>query len=96
VQATGRDPTARGRAAAAADEVSRRYGAMIDAVQNDRSLSPDQKAASIRALRDRQKAESRAARRQVLDDDQATMRAVRRSERELFGRQPMTGKDFGL
>ena len=58
---------------------------MSEAVQNDRSLSPEQKASAIRTVRDRQKGESRAVRRRVMDEGKITMQAVRRSERELAG-----------
>jgi hypothetical protein len=80
------DPSAFGRAEAAARSIATLYAGQIEAVQKDTSLTPEQKAAAVRALRDRQKADTRAARQRIMDEAKATMQAVRRSEQELTAR----------
>ncbi len=47
---------------------------------NDRSLSPDQRAAAVRALRERQAIEAGAARTRIMDEEHAAARVRRRMQ----------------
>ena len=81
---TSRDPLASGRAQAAFESVFAKYAAEIEAVEKDRSLSPDQRAAAIAALRQRQHHEASMARQRVLEEEQQNTKARRRNYRALL------------
>ena len=78
------DPTAFGRAQAAADAVSARFASAIDAIAQDPSLTPDQRAAAISALRQRQTLEASAARNKILDEAKQSAKARRRDYAALI------------
>lgn len=75
--ALGIDPTATARAQGAFDAVWNRLQGAIDDAMNDRSLSPDQRAAAVRALRERQATEAGAARTRIMDEERGAARARR-------------------
>jgi hypothetical protein len=77
-----RDPLAGARAQAAFDDVWGRMQAAIDAVSNDPSLSPEARAAALRALRERQRIEAGGARRRIIEDEANAARARRKQERD--------------
>lgn len=85
--ALGMDPTAAARAQAAFDTVWSRLQVAIDDLTNDRSLSPDQRAAAVRALRERQGMEAGAARKAIMDEERAAAR-MRRKMRPRTPRKP--------
>jgi len=73
------DPTAYGRAQAAADAVSARFAAAIEAIEKDPTLTPGQRSAAIAALRLRQKQEAGAARRKIIEEEKQNAKARRRN-----------------
>jgi hypothetical protein len=75
------DPLAYARAHAAFEEVWKFIQADIDMATVDPSLSPERRAAAIRALRDRQKIEAETARRRILRDEAAAEKQRRRQAR---------------
>lgn len=75
------DSAAFARAQAAFDHVFSLFAGQIEAVQRDRSLTPDQRASAVRALRERQQMEASAARRRIVDDEKARVRALRRKRK---------------
>ena len=87
--ALGINPTAAARAQAAFDAVWSRLQGAIDSLRKDRSLSPDQRAAAVCALRERQAMEAGAARKRIMDEERAAAR-VRRRMRPRKPRKPHT------
>jgi hypothetical protein len=85
--ALGIDPTAGARAQGAFEAVWSRLQGAIDAAMSDRSLSPDQRAAAIRALRERQTIEANAARKRIMDEERGAAR-VRRRMRQRPPKKP--------
>lgn len=85
--ALGIDPTSAARAQGAFDAVWSRIQGAIDDAMNDRSLSPDQRAAAVRALRERQATEAGAARKRIMDEEHAAAR-VRRRMRQRPPKKP--------
>jgi hypothetical protein len=84
----GLDEAAIGRAEAAfAHEFAKWQGA-IDAALADPSLSPDRRAAAVRALRIRQQAEANGVRKQVLDEEVQKAQAAQRARRSLKKDEP--------
>jgi len=79
--ALGIDPTAAGRAQAAFDAVWSRHEAGIAEVMKDRSLTAEQRAAAVRALRERQGIEANAARKRIMDEEKAAAKERRRMQR---------------
>lgn len=73
------DPVVAGRAEAAYTEEFAKWQAKIDAAQTDPSLTPDQRAQAIIALRSRQRLEAEARRRRIIEDEKQRVRAVRRN-----------------
>jgi len=65
---------------------------MIDAVQKDRSLTPDQRAAAIMELRRRQQAATRAIKRRILDEERQLAGVGR--VRALLRRRPKMETNF--
>ena len=63
---SGVDPSAVGRAAAASAEVHGRYAGLINAVMQDRSLTPAQRAGVIASLRAKAKAEAKEVSRRIM------------------------------
>ena len=78
--ALGIDPTATSRVQAAFDAVWSRHEAGIAEVMKDRSLTADQRAAAVRALRERQGIEANAARKQIMDEEKAAAKERRRMQ----------------
>ena len=78
--ALGIDPTAASRAQAAFDVVWSRHEVGIAEVMKDRSLTADQRAAAVRALRERQGIEANAARKQIMDEEKAAAKERRRMQ----------------
>ena len=85
--ALGINPTAAARAQAAFDAVWSRLQGAINDLRKDRSLSPDQRAAAVRALRERQALEAGATRKRIMDEEHAAAR-VRRRMRPRKPRKP--------
>lgn len=79
----GRDPTAAARASAAFDTAWSKVQVMIDAVMKDPTLTPDQRASAIYALRQRQSAEAASARQKVMDEETAGARLRRKMHRSF-------------
>lgn len=75
------DPTEAGRAQAAANAVFSRFQGLIDALANDPSLTPEQRAAAIRGLRQQQTAEAKGAQKRIMDDARAAARLRRAMQR---------------
>lgn len=75
------DPTAAGRAAAASAAVSARYEGLIEEVSRNPGLTPEQRAAAIRGLRQQQAAEAAAASKRIMDEAQAAARVRREMEK---------------
>lgn len=71
-----------GRAHAAYVAVFATFNGMIDAVMNDRTLTPDQRRAKVASIRQHQRLAAEAARQAVLDDERAAVkeRALRRQQ----------------
>jgi hypothetical protein len=78
----GRDPMAAARASAAFDAAWSRIQAMIDGVIKDPSLTPEQRAAAIYALRQRQSVDARGARQKIMDEETANAKLRRRIHRK--------------
>lgn len=76
-RAIGRDPLTAARAQAAFDTVWSRLQGAIDDAARDVSLPRDQRAAVIRALRERQQQEAAAARKRVMHEGRDADRARR-------------------
>lgn len=76
-RAIGRDPLTAARAQAAFDAVWSRLQGAIDDTARDVSLTRDQRAAAIRALRERQQKEAGAARKRVMDEERDAAKACR-------------------
>jgi hypothetical protein len=74
------DPTAAGRAQAAYNAVFSRFQGLIDAIANDLSLTPEQRASAIRGLR--QAAEAGAAQKRIMDEEHAAARMRSRTEKQ--------------
>ena len=64
-------------ARAAGNAISAEYAAKIDAIRQDRSLTPNQRAAVFIKRQQQQKAAVRAIRRRILDEERQTARANR-------------------
>lgn len=77
-QATGMDPAAIARAGAAFEAVMAEWQARIDATTNDPSMTPTERAATITALRSRQRLEAQAARRKIIEDEKQRVREAKR------------------
>jgi hypothetical protein len=76
----GLDDAANGRAEAAYNHEFGKWQQMIEAVRADRSLSPDQRAAAVFALRIRQRLEAKGARKRVLEDEVQKAQTARRAQ----------------
>lgn len=77
------DPMARARACAAFEEVWASFALRLEDVRKDRSLTPDQRAAALRTLREQQKAEASAAERRVMEEEEQTLRERRRVTHDI-------------
>ena len=77
------DPTASGRAQAAADAVSARFAGAIESIEKDPSLTPEQRAGAIAALRLRQSAEAGAASKKIIEEAGQNAGVRRRALRAL-------------
>jgi hypothetical protein len=75
------DPSAAGRAQAAFNAVFSRFQGLIDAIANDPSLTPDQRASAIRGLRQQQAAEAGAAQKRIMDEERAAALMRRNMEK---------------
>jgi hypothetical protein len=75
------DPTAAGRAAAASAAVSARYEGLIEEISRNPGLTPEQRAAAIRGLRQQQSAEAGAAHKRIMDEARAAARVRREMEK---------------
>ena len=85
----GPNPASAGRAEAAYRHEFDRWQLQIDAVQADKSLSPDQRATAIAGLRFRQQVEANAARKRVLEDEKQRTKSARRAARNIL-KAPVT------
>jgi hypothetical protein len=85
-----RDPMATGRAQTAFDVVFAEYAVRIEGAEKDRSLNPDQRAAAIIALRQKQRLEAEAAKQRVLEEERQKARARRRQYFALQGKPEPT------
>jgi hypothetical protein len=74
----GIDPMAAARAQAAFEAVWGLLQVAIHEVTKDHSLSADQRAAAIRALRERHAAQAAASRKRIMDEERAAARERRR------------------
>lgn len=75
------DQSVFGRAQAAFDAEFAKWQAQIDAVMADQSLSPDQRASALQALRTRQGIEANGARKRIIEEEQQRVRAAKRAAR---------------
>ena len=75
------DPTVYGRAAAAYTAEFARWQNGIDALHSDLSLTPDQRAAAIKAMLTRGKIEADAIRRRIIEEEMQRARHARRTAR---------------
>lgn len=72
-----RDNSGLKRASAVAKEVFNKWQIQIEAIAKDLSLTPEQRAAAIMALRERQKEEASAARQRILEEERSIARALK-------------------
>lgn len=77
------DPSAAGRAAAASAAISARYAGLIEEVSKNPGLTPEQRAAAISGLRQRQAAESAAASKSIMDDARNAARMRRKMQQDM-------------
>ena len=85
---TQMDTGALARAGAAYDSVMAIWQARIDAAAADPSLSRDQRAAAMVALRSRQHLEAMAARQRIIEEEMQRVRAARRAAQKPKGDAP--------
>jgi Ni,Fe-hydrogenase III component G len=85
---TQMDASALARAGAAYDSVMAIWQARIDAAATDPSLSPEQRAAAMVALRSRQHLEATAARQRIIEEEKQRVRAARRAAQKPKGEMP--------
>ena len=78
----GLDAFAAARAATAYKEESGKWDGLIEAAAQDMSLSREQRAAAIAALRLRQQAAANGARRRVMEEEQHKAKAYRRKQQQ--------------
>ena len=75
------DPSVYGHAEAASNTEAALWQARIDAVQKDRSISPDRRAAAIASLRQQQQLAVRAVRRRIIEEERQRTKAAERIRR---------------
>jgi hypothetical protein len=81
--AAGVDPNITGKAQAAFDAVMAKYAGAIEDAAKDPSLNPEQRAAAVASLRQRQQLEAAGERKKVMDAETQNARARRRNYRAL-------------
>jgi hypothetical protein len=79
----GGGDAATGRAGMAYQETFNQWQAQIDAINNDLSLSPEQRAAAIVGLRARQQAAAKGAAARVTAEEKQNAQAFRRYKQQL-------------
>ena len=82
------DKSVFGRAQAAFDAEFAKWQMQIDAVSADQSLSPDQRASALLALRTRQGLEANGARKRIIEEEKQRARAAKRAARAHRQRAP--------
>lgn len=83
----GREPPS-GRAEIAYKVEFDKWRGLIDAAANDQSVPKDQRLANVAALRIRQKAAAKAARKRAIEEEKSTVQARRLAQRALLGLPP--------
>ena len=86
----GFDCAANGRAQTAADAINARFAAAIEAVERDPSLTPDQRAAAVAALRQRQSQEAGAVRQKIIEEEKQNAKSRRRNYAALNSKPTLT------
>jgi len=75
-----------GHGEAAYKEEFDKWSGLIDAAANDLSLSRDQRAAAVAALRARQQIAAKGARQRAMEEEKQTIKAAVRARRRLTAR----------
>ena len=79
----GGDSAAGGRAGAAYQEEFTQWQPLIEAISNDLSLSPEQRAATVVNLRESQQAAAKGAQQRVVEEEKQNAKAFRRYRQQL-------------
>jgi len=74
------DKAALGRAQEAYNEIMAAMWGMIDAILRDPSLTREQKAAAVASLKATKRAEAKAVRKRMMDEEKAKAKAARRGK----------------
>jgi hypothetical protein len=82
------DKSVFGRAQAAFDAEFAKWQMQIDVVSVDQSLSPDQRASALLALRTRQGIEASGARERIIEEEKQRVRAAKRAARAHLRKAP--------
>lgn len=80
-EAIGMNPAVSEQAAAASAHIYARYEGLINAVREDRSLSPEQRAGIIASLRARAKADAAAVSQRIMEEAKGAAKQKRQEQK---------------